>query len=275
MEAASLEQLERLIAWMQATGELEQEALRLKNWHRFLATLHSDEASHRMITAVALFEDFEREAAARLVTYTRGVEPFLADEYAQRGCREDAIFCGRGPVEYHLNIVAAEVMNRGLHAGFDRMEKRVVLVPTCMRGANAETCRAHTQGDDMICMGCDPECAVDRITRRMRNLGAKVYLVPHSTGFSRWLDRWQRESDVGVTAVACMLNILPGGLEMRARRIPSQCVPLDHPGCKKHWDHNGIQTGVNENRLVQIATLSSPPPFVSCAIPKRTDGDGR
>jgi len=104
----------------------------------------------------------------------------------------------------------------------------------------------------MTCTACDPQCNVNRITRRMRNLGAKVYLVPHTTGLSRWLDRWERELGTGVTAVACILNVLPGGYEMRARRIASQCVPLDYPGCKKHWDREGIPTAVNEDRLVQI-----------------------
>ena len=94
----------------------------------------------------------------------------------------------------------------------------------------------------------------------MRALGVKVYIVPHATGFSRWLTRWQREPHVGVAAVACMLNILPGGYEMRARGIASQCVPLDFPGCRKHWDRRGLSTAVNEDRLIQIVTGLSPAP---------------
>jgi hypothetical protein len=92
----------------------------------------------------------------------------------------------------------------------------------------------------------------------MRSLGAAVYLVPHSTGFSRWLERWQGAPEFGVIAVACLLNILPGGYEMRARGIASQCVPLDYPGCHKHWRPKGIATGLNEQRLVQIVTGARP-----------------
>ena len=77
----------------------------------------------------------------------------------------------------------------------------------------------------------------------MRGLGAEVYLVPHATGFSRWLARWQREPDTGVVATACLTNILPGGYEMRARSIGSQCVPLDFPGCRKHWRRDRLATG--------------------------------
>jgi hypothetical protein len=100
-----------------------------------------------------------------------------------------------------------------------------------------------------------PRLKVNRITRLMRSLGAEVYLIPHSSGFSRWLERWQRSPEVSVIAVACMLNILPGGYEMRARRIASQCVPLDYPGCQRHWHEEGIATSLNEDRLVEIVTL--------------------
>jgi hypothetical protein len=248
----SLRRLPALIAFLQATGEFEQEAARLHNWNSYLRTLQQDEAARVLHAAVNLFHWFEAEADRALGSCTSGVPAFLAGPYAQRGCREDQVFCGRLQVEYHLNMVAAEIMNRGLQEQFETRRRRVVLVPTCMRGTHAATCRARTSGLDIVCTACDPECNVNRITRRMRSLGAKVYLIPHSTGFSRWLDRWQRAPEVGVVAVACILNILPGGFEMRARGIASQCVPLDYPGCRKHWSRTGIATGVNQDRLVQI-----------------------
>ena len=250
--AALLRKLPTLIAWMNATIELQQEAARVDHWRRYLATLEVWEAERWIEVARDLFVSFEREAADALASYTQGVNGFLATRNAQRGCREDQIFCGRTAAEYHLNMVAAEVMNQGLRTAFERTAHKVVLVPTCMRGARAETCKAKVRGVDITCTACDPECSVNYITRRMRKIGATVYLVPHTTGFSRWLDRWEREPGVGVTAVACLLNILPGGLEMRERRIAAQCVPLDYPGCKKHWDAEGTSTAVNEDRLVQI-----------------------
>ena len=187
--------LSQLVRWLSATGEYEQEALRLRNWHDYLATLTPEDAQHCMSAAIESFDGFSCEAESRLGTFTEGVSRFLSGEYARRGCREDQIFCGRPPVEYHLNMLATDVMNRGLQDRFERTTRKVVLVPACMRGAKAATCKAHIDGVDMTCMACDPDCAVNRITRRMRKLGARVYLVPHSTGFSRWLDRWGREPD--------------------------------------------------------------------------------
>jgi uncharacterized protein len=254
-KGSAVDRLAELVGWMEGTGEFEEEAKRLNNWRSYMATLRAEKATYWLRVACELFDQFAHDAAVALGAYTRGVQPFLRKEYTHRGWREDALFCGRSEAEYHLNMVAAEAMNRGLREQFERTEERVVLVPTCMRGAHAADCKAVERGVDIVCAGCDPDCAVNRITRRMRKLGSKVYLVPHASGFSKWLERWSAaggETKVGVTAVACMLNIVPGGFEMRARGIPSQCVPLDYPGCRKHWDHEGIPTAVNEERLVQI-----------------------
>jgi hypothetical protein len=248
----SPDRLPLLIDWLKATGEFEQETRRLNNWRSFLGTLSADDAQRWMDISAELFDWFEAEAALALGKYTAGLDKFLAKEYAHRGIREDQIFCGRPAVEYHLAMVATEVMNRGLRPEFERMHKKVVLVPACMRGKSASACRARVIGVDITCSGCDPSCSINRITRRMRAVGATVYLVPHSTGFSRWLERWQHEPNTGIVAAACLLNILPGGYEMRARRIPSQCVPLDYPGCQKHWRRDRLPTELNEERLVQI-----------------------
>ena len=251
-KTSSFECLPHLIEWMHASGEFEQESMRLDNWKSYLGMLPRKEAEATMQLAADLFDWFKLEAADALAVYTEGVEPFLKTTYARRGLREDQLFCGRRAVEYHLGMVAADVMNRALQDEFERTPRKVVLLPMCMRGSRAENCRAHSSGVDVSCGACDLKCPVNRITRRMQELGVEVYLVPHVTGVSRWLERWQHQREVGVVAVACMLNIQPGGYEICQREILSQCVPLDFPGCRKHWSCARIPTAVNEKRLVQI-----------------------
>ena len=242
----------RLIEWLQATGEFDQEWRRVENWRIFWSQLPPADAGKWAAISAELFDWFTGAADDALGKYTKGVIHFLDSIHAMRFWREDQIFCGRLPAEYHLGMVAAEVMNEGLRGDFSRRPRKVVLVPGCMRGARAETCKAVTNGLDTKCAGCDPDCAVNRITKRMRNEGIEVYIVPHSSGFSRWLERWQNDPKVGVAAVACMMNILAGGYEMRARRIASQCVPLDYPACDRHWKDKPVATRVNEERLMQI-----------------------
>lgn len=257
-ESYTLQQLRWLIDWLQSTGEFDQEVRRLNNWRSLLSAQTEADAGKWMRVSVELVRWFEGEAAQALGAYTEGVPRFLEGEYMRRRPREDEIFCGRARVEYHLAMVAAELMNRGLRSRFEQMRNRVVLLPTCMRSHGAGMCRARDLGGDLVCSGCDPLCTVNCITERMHKLGAEVYMVPHSTGFSRWLTRWQREPDTGVIAIACLMNILPGGYEIRARRIAAQCVPLDYPGCAKHWRRQGLPTGIHEERLVELVTAPHP-----------------
>jgi hypothetical protein len=249
--------LPSLIEWLRATGEFEQETARLDNWRSYLGTLPEAESKRWMEASLELFDWFQAEAEKALGSYTRGVPRFLLGEHRRRGWREDQILCGKEPVEYHLNMVAFEIMNRGLREEFEQTHRKAVLVPACMRGARASTCRAHVNGTDIRCAACDPTCPVNQIRRRMKSQGVEVFLVPHSTGFSRWLERWQREPDCGVAAVACILNIMTGGYEMRARGIASQCLLLDYPGCQKHWRREGLATALNEERLVHVVSASA------------------
>lgn len=246
--------LPRLLRWLAATGEFSEETARLRNWQSYLNAASSHASLGCVETAVCFFDWFAMEANDALGTYTKGVRPFLGGAYLRRRIREDRFFCGRRPVEYHLGMVAAEVMNQALRPEFEQTEERVLLVPACMRGDKAATCKGLVDGLDMICMGCDSECQVHQVSSRMREKGVRVYVVPHASGFSRWLERWQREKGVGVSAVACLLNILSGGYEMRRRGIASQCVPLDHPGCRKHWAPQNMPTRVNQEKLVQVVT---------------------
>jgi hypothetical protein len=249
---SAVERMTRLVRWLEATGEFNQESKRLRNWNSFLAQFKPETATQWLQVAEELFEEFEWDAAETLGCYTLNVRFFVRREQSHPLWREDLLFRSKTAAEYHLSMVAAEVMNRGLREDFERTQERVLLVPTCMRGKRYLECRARMDGVDITCTGCDPECTVNRITKRMRAQGIAVYMVPHASGFSRVLSRWENTS-YGVAAVACMLNILPGGYEMRERQIASQCVPLDFPGCRKHWDEKGFPTAVNEERLVQIA----------------------
>lgn len=257
MRASAVERIAHLENWLESTGEFKQEAMRLHAWRSYLAELSQQKATYWLRSACELFAEFEREADRILGVYTRGVEPYIAQQHAGWHWREDLLMCGRPAVEYHLNMVAAEIMNRGLREAYTSTARKVLLVPGCMRGWHSRACKAHIDGVDITCGGCDPDCAVNRITGKMREHHIAVYIVPHSGAFSRWLARWQN-TGAGVTAVACVLNIFAGGLEMRERGIAAQCLPLDFPGCRKHWDANGFPTALNEARLVQIVAVQSP-----------------
>jgi len=107
-------------------------------------------------------------------------------------------------------------------------------------------------GREKICAKCDPDCTICRITKECEKCGAETRLIPHSSDFSDTLRIWQNDKRYGLVGIACILNLLRGGYEMRALGIPSQCVFLDWGGCKGHWSESGIPTDINMSRLIHI-----------------------
>jgi hypothetical protein len=86
----------------------------------------------------------------------------------------------------------------------------------------------------------------------MKKDGITSYLIPHSSDFSKFLVKWKDCPDTSLIGVACVLNLITGGYEMKRLNISSQCVFLDYCGCKKHWDKDGIATSLNVNQLKNI-----------------------
>lgn len=129
---------------------------------------------------------------------------------------------------------------------------KTVLLPTCMSDPENKTCQAKTDGIQMKCISCSRNCLVNKIQSENRKKGVDTFLVPHSTYFSEFLKRWKNQDTTGIVGVSCVLNLLKGGYEMQNLNIPSQCVFLDHCGCKKHWHKTGIPTTLDTLQLSAI-----------------------
>ena len=240
----------RLVRWLSATGEFVQEALRMRPWLAgndvFWAT---DDFRAR---PDELAEWFTLEAASRLGAWTAGVEAFRQDVLDRQLPREDLMLITRTEPLYHLNMVGSVVMNRGFLPGYARRPRKVVLVPGCMRAHDNHDCQARHDGLDISCTRCDPSCEVAALDRMARSRGFQVFVVPHASTFTAWLQHWRREPDTSLVAVACPLHLVPGGYEMRALGLDAQCVMLDYSGCKRHWDPRGIPTRLDRRRLLEV-----------------------
>lgn len=244
--------LNKLVRWLHATGEFKEESQRLNEWAKWLGQLSDGQASAHLMAAQDFASSFARQADCTLGIFTQGVDLFLQSHAETYSGREDFLFCGRKPSEYHLNMFGAEILNRVLRPAFDVTTERVLIVPTCMCEPRAE-CRSVNAGLHKICTGCTSRCGVNALQRSMQLQGIAVRLIPHSSGFSKFLEHWQHQQKTGLIGVACVLNLLSGGYEMQRLGIPSQCVFLENSGCKKHWHPQGIPTRINEQQLTKVA----------------------
>jgi len=242
----------RLIDWLNATGEFFEETRRISNWFCYTKSLSIADAESLLKKAYDFAGWFEKTCKDKLGAYTRNVNPFIEKAKTEYKKREDYGLATRKEIEYHFNMIAAEILNRALRDKFMDAKRKVVLLPTCMRIADDHTCKAKLEGSEKKCISCNPQCNVGKVNASLKAHRIDVYLIPHSSNFSKTLKRWKEVPDVSLVGVACVLNLLLGGYEMISLGIPSQCVYLDFCGCKKHWDKKGIPTSLNTKRLLHV-----------------------
>ena len=242
-----------LLRWMDATGEYREETRRLRLLASYLRGCIPEEREWYLTHALGIADAFMLLARRDLGRYTARVDVFRRTEAGRHRDREDVLLVSRKREEYHLAMLGAELMNRAFARRFSETKERAILLPACMRGESAARCRAARPGLDMVCTQCDADCRIGRISRRAAADGIAVHIIPHSSDFSRWLRDWAAGRDVGVVGVACVMQLITGGLELRDLGIPAQCVLLDHCGCAQHWDERGRPTELNEELLQNIA----------------------
>lgn len=237
----TVESLHHLIDYLEATGEFDEECHRLVLWERYFGSLDLDEASNWIEIIQTTAEWFEHQSLNALGKYTEHVNRYLSGEWKARTGLEDIIFCGRRRVEYHLNMVGAEIMNRSFRDEFEKKILKVVLLPTCMSDPEMK-CMAVEGEMGIECRGCTSSCIVNELRKMGEEKGFLVIMAAH--GSSVMKDPSIMD-EIGVLGVACVLNLLPGGWKARRMGVPAQCVLLDECGCRNHWDENGVPTIIN------------------------------
>lgn len=251
----TLNNVDKLLKYLAATGEFILEVEKLKIWRDFLGTKTPEIASKHLLTIFLFADWFEIRSEDALGKYTQNVEKFLMETYQKCLWKANVISSGRKPVEYHLNMVGAEIMNRSFKKAFDNRPRKVLLLPICMRSEIEGKCRARETNLGLRCTKCSKKCNVRQLTDMGKEHDFEVYIVSHeSSTFSKVTTG--DIGELGIIGIACIPKLIAGGLKSKSLDIPAQCVILDYPSCKKHWHNGEFPTDINVNQLVHVINLN-------------------
>ncbi len=246
-----LEQIDHVCKWFEATGEFREQALRFIRWRAFWGNLYFEDLLKNFYSIEEFTNWFEVRSKEALGKYTENVENFIQRSQKFYRWREDRISCTRTRLEYHLNMVGAELMNRAFRSEYTGTKTKVILVPGCMRGRLPDKCEAKRVKEGLICEGCLSSCHVNQLREMGKKHNFEVYIIPHASDLSLWGPAKDRPAR-GVIASACVTTLVEGGWELKRYDVPAQCVLLDYCGCKKHWHRDGITTELNIRELKRI-----------------------
>jgi hypothetical protein len=265
--APTLRDVDRLLTWLLASCEYDDEVERLEGWKEFLRANRLS-AWDTLAEIVGFATAFEAWGEHALGIFTHGVERFFRDDLPRRRWREDTIQCARRRSEYHLAMVGAELLNRAWRDAFLACERHVVVMPGCMRSRADAECAAARTGQDLRCTGCTKGCAVLTATRVTERAGAEAVAVVHGSDFSRFLrSPALRGGNVGLVGVACAPGLLGAGWRAYAAGLPAQCVLLESSGCE-HWRDVVRPTSLDVRELERVlgAPLRVRPAAVSTTL---------
>jgi hypothetical protein len=108
----------------------EQEKNSERVWQKYLLEQPRAEAEELLATAITFALWFEESSEEVLGRYTSHVDRFLNEVRPKHYWREDVIFCGRRWMEYHMNMVGSELMNRAFRRMFLACVHKLLILPT-------------------------------------------------------------------------------------------------------------------------------------------------
>jgi uncharacterized protein len=243
--------IERLVNWLEATGDFREDAFRYVRWLGYCGTRSLEEIAESILAVVTFTDWFEIESEARMGMFTPNVESFVENNNSRYRWREDRFSCLRSRAEYHLNMVGAEIMNRAYRNEFTSCKQKTVLLPGCMRARTEEKCEGVKTAKGIQCTGCESACRVNQLREMGMRNNFDVMIIPHSTDLSKWTTKPGEEKHA-VVGVACLSVLVEGGWELKRNNVPAQCVLLNECGCKKHWHKNGFPTELDVRELKKV-----------------------
>lgn len=246
-------QLSQLVYWMRATGEFEEEALRLEEWERFLVGQKRITWVRLKVKLLKLVEDFEKQMEKGFADYLKGVEPFRSKEESRYERREDRIFCMQPKVMYYLNMIGAQWLNEAYRSAYIKAKKHIIFLPGCMVFRGKENCKAISKNGSYVCQGCTKTCAVNQVTQIAETYQVKTAILYHESELNR--QKVKENETIGVVGVACILSLISGGFKAKRLGYAPQCVLLDYCGCENHWYDKRKVTQINKEQLIKLLPI--------------------
>lgn len=244
----SLENYKKLVNYLKACGDYKEEAKRLEVWISYFFSLNKNKVEKILTSYLEFAKYFEDISQEVLGIYTKNVNLFLKNIDKKYKYREDFLFCSRKEVEYHLNMVGAQIMNEAYRKEFLKTKEKRLLLPSCMRIKDEKNCKAIKTEEGYICNSCSKNCNVNKYDKLGKKYNFQVYIIPHES--SIYVKNKIKDGHIGIIGVACVLNLISGGLRAKNLGFVPQCVFLDYCGCKDHWHDKGIITDINMSYLL-------------------------
>jgi len=187
----------------------------------------------------------------RLAPYVSGVAAFI-DKLGTKDGLEKTGLRAKPAETYIRNMLAVGVLSRIMRAAFLDVERRVIVLPECLKKYGEDTCCKADLGDgSATCTQCNSDCIVFESVERFVDKRTTLVLEPDDMD-DYFANLRQSYGTVGVVGVACALTMLSGFERTLKHKHPTQGVFLNYASCGHHWADPGYNTAYSLRRMAWI-----------------------
>jgi len=185
-----------------------------------------------------------------LDSYLSGIPGFLASLDTPGGLESTPLRAK--PIDQYLrNILAVGVLNRIMRTAFLQTERKIIVLPDCLKNYGDWDCCKADNGNESVCTQCTPECLVYETIERFANSHTAIVLEPEDMD-AFFAGAVKDNGSVGVVGMACALTMLSGFSKTIKHRMPTQGVFLNYSSCAHHWAHPAYNTCYSLRRMAWV-----------------------
>jgi hypothetical protein len=187
----------------------------------------------------------------RLAPYLTGVPVFI-DKLGAKGGLKKTKLRAKPPETYIRNMLAVGVLSRIMRPAFRETDRRVIVLPECLKKYGEETCcKADLGGGLYTCGQCNSDCIVFESVERFVDSRTTLVLEPDDMDVY-FADLHKSYGAVGIVGVACALTMLSGFQRTLKHKHPTQGVFLNYASCGHHWAKPGYNTSYSLKRMAWV-----------------------
>jgi hypothetical protein len=154
--------------------------------------------------------------------------------------------------QYHLYMLEIELNNRLYAASFSAADKKIALLPHCLRDFTVE-CKAASDGFDYKCRHCSKICYQNEVSTLLENQGIEAYIWMGADLKKEAKSNFKSKRTLGMLGIACIPELVAGMRQCQKYNLPVIGLPLDANRCVR-WMGAFNENSVNLEMLEKLVS---------------------
>jgi hypothetical protein len=152
--------------------------------------------------------------------------------------------------QYHLFMLEIELTNRLNRKKFRDANKKIALLPYCLRDFKV-VCKAAPNNFDYQCKHCSKNCYQNQVSLLLNKNGIDAYIWMGADIRKKLAPGVRSNATTGILGIACIPELVWGMRKCRKYNIPVVGIPLDANRCVR-WMGSFNENSVNLEMLEKL-----------------------